>query len=66
MTLYELFEQYGISQKYVADKIGMGKGTFNNKIIPTHNSEFTPAEMVKILEVLEEMQKGIRRYITTI
>lgn len=66
MSLQELFETHAISQADTAAKIGMSRGTFNNKINPDHPSKFTPAEMVKLCEVLEQKQKAIKEFLTTI
>lgn len=37
----------------------MPKGTFNNKLNPTHASEFSEAEHVKLIGVLREMATDI-------
>jgi hypothetical protein len=66
MKLSELFDKHSINHAYVARRIGMPVGTFNNKLSEVHPSMFSGVEMVKILEVLDEVGRDIREFIKTV
>lgn len=53
MDYFKIITTYGISYKVLAAKIGMPRGTFNNKINPKQPAyKFTEAEEEKIRNVL--------------
>ena len=65
MSLNELFDKHKINHAYIAQRIGMPVGTFNNKLSESHLSQFSGVEYVAILQVLDEMSKDISSYTST-
>ena len=59
MTLLELIDKWSINRAVLASKMGMLKGTFNNKLSDKHPTQFSPEERVKLIHVLWEMANDI-------
>ena len=65
MQLHELFDKHRINRAYVASRMGMPVGTFNNKMNPNHTTMFSGVENVELLKVLDDIAKDIKCYIST-
>jgi hypothetical protein len=52
MELREIIDACKLNRTFLAQQIGMDKGTFNNKLRATHPSKFTADEEKKLREVL--------------
>jgi len=63
MELKELLEVSGIPASYLADNIGMARGTFNNKLKGNNGSYFTVFEMDKIKEVIVKVQGLLSEFV---
>ena len=59
MTLLELIDKWSINRAVLASKMGMLKGTFNNKLSDKHPTQFTDKERIQLIEVLREMGNDI-------
>lgn len=59
MTVLQVIDKWKLNRALLASKMGMPKGTFNNKLSATHESQFSDAEHIKLIGVLREMNKDI-------
>lgn len=59
MTVLQVVDKWKLNRGLLASKMGMPKGTFNNKLNPSHTSQFSNAENIKLIGVLREMSKDI-------
>ena len=55
----EIIIQWKLNRAVLASKIGMPKGTFNNKLSPTHPTKFSTGESQKLTCVLLELRKDL-------
>ena len=63
MDLRELIEKHGLNKSHLAEKIGLSKGAFNNKLNPEHKDKFTGVQYVKLFEALKELKVDIDDYL---
>lgn len=59
MTIQEIIIKWDLSRAFLASKIGMSRGTFSNKLSPKHSTQFTPQELIKLRDLIIEMDKDI-------
>lgn len=59
MTVLQVVDKWKLNRGLLASKMGMPKGTFNNKLNPTHTSQFSNEENIKLIGVLREMAVDI-------
>ena len=59
MTVLQVVDKWKLNRAVLASKMGMPKGTFNNKLNPTHASQFSNEENIKLIGVLREMAVDI-------
>ena len=59
MTVLQVIDKWKLNRGHLAFKMGMPKGTFNNKLSPSHASQFSNEENIKLIGVLREMSKDI-------
>lgn len=59
MTVLQVVDKWKLNRGLLASKMGMPKGTFNNKLNPTHASQFSNEENIKLIGVLREMSVDI-------
>ncbi len=59
MDAYELIEKWKLNRALLASKMGMPKGTFNNKLSPNHPTQFKPGEKIKLRDLLLEISKEL-------
>ena len=59
MTVLQVINKWKLNRADLASKIGMPKGTFNNKLNESHASKFSDEENVKLIGVLREMANDI-------
>lgn len=55
MTVQEIIIKWDLNRAFLASKIGMKRGTFNNKLSPKHNTQFAPQELIKLRDIIVEM-----------
>lgn len=55
MTVQEIIIKWDLNRAFLASKIDMKRGTFNNKLSPKHSTQFTPQELIKLRDILVEM-----------
>ena len=59
MTLLDLINKWSINRAVLASKIGMLKGTFNNKLSDSHPTQFSDKERIQLIGILREMSNDI-------
>lgn len=59
LTVLQVVGKWKLNRAVLASKMGMPKGTFNNKLNPTHASQFSNEEIIKLIGVLREMAVDI-------
>lgn len=59
LTLLQVFNRWKLNRALLASKMGMPKGTFNNKLSDKHESNFSDAELIKLKGILREMSIDI-------
>lgn len=55
MTVQEIIIKWDLNRAFLASKIGMKRGTFNNKLSPKHSTQFTPQELIQLRDIVVEM-----------
>ncbi len=55
MTVQEIIIKWDLNRAFLASKIGMKRGTFNNKLSPKHSTAFSPQELIKLRDIIVEM-----------
>lgn len=55
MEVQEIIDKWKLNRALLASKLGMPKGTFNNKLSPKHPTKFSDEEMICLKMVLREM-----------
>jgi len=56
MTINTIIDRWKLNHTLLASKLGMLKGTFNNKLSENHPTKFSPQEIEKLKLVLIEMK----------
>lgn len=59
MTVLQVVDKWKLNRALLASKMGMPKGTFNNKLNASHASTFSNEENIKLKGVLREMANDI-------
>lgn len=57
--LKEIIDKWRLNQNLLAEKMGMPKGTFNNKLSGTHTSKFSNEELDKLKAILVELRSDL-------
>lgn len=55
MTVQEIIIKHHLNKAYLASKIQMQRGTFNNKLSANHTTQFTPQELIQLRDIIIEM-----------
>lgn len=55
MTVQEIIIKWDLNRAFLASKIGMKRGTFNNKLSPKHTTQFTPQELIQLRDLIVQM-----------
>jgi hypothetical protein len=63
MDLNQIFEKWKLNHNHFSALLNMPKGTFNNKLNPTHNSIFSNQELSILKENFKEMIKDLNTFI---
>jgi len=53
--MHEIIEKWKLNKGLLASKMGMLTGTFCNKLNPTHATQFSDAEIIRLKMVLKDM-----------
>jgi len=59
MEIQEIITKWKLNKQHLAFKMGMLRGTFNNKLNPMHPTQFTDAEMIKLKQLLVELRTDL-------
>jgi hypothetical protein len=59
LTVLQVIDLWKLNRALLASKMGMPKGTFNNKLSASHASTFSNEENIKLIGILREMAKDI-------
>lgn len=59
MEIHEIISKWKLNKALLAPKLGMQKATFQNKLDPNHNTQFTNDELVLLRSALIEMRKDL-------
>lgn len=59
MEVKELIEKWKLNKSFLASKMGMLKGTFNNKLSDDHSTQFKTEEKEYLRNILIEMGKEL-------
>lgn len=59
MEVADLIEKWKLNKGHLASKMGMKKGTFNNKLNPKHPTQFRTGEKIKLRDILIEMKQDL-------
>ena len=59
LTVLQVINKWKLNRALLASKMGMPKGTFNNKLSLSHASQFSNEENIKLIGVLREMSNDI-------
>ena len=59
MEIQEIIKKWKLNKVLLASKLGLQKGTFQNKLDPNHNTQFTEDELVLLRLALLEMAKDL-------
>lgn len=60
-TLWEIIERWKVNRAFLASKMDMPKGTFNNKLNPEHDSTFSDKERNLLCQILIEMRNDLEK-----
>jgi hypothetical protein len=55
-----IINKWELNKAFLAKKIGMLKGTFNNKFNPTHDTKFSDEEVTKLKNLLMKMREDFK------
>jgi hypothetical protein len=53
--MHEIIEKWKLNKGLLASKMGMLTGTFCNKLNPTHTTQFSDTEIIRLKMVLKDM-----------
>jgi hypothetical protein len=56
----QLIEKWSLNKAFLAKKLGMLRGTFNNKIKPDHYTKFSEQEVEKLKGILIKMREDLK------
>lgn len=59
MEIQEIIDKWKINRALLASKLKMPKGTFNNKLNPSHASQFSDKELFQLKQVLIGMRNDL-------
>lgn len=59
MEVHELINKWKLNKGVLASKMNMPLGTFCNKLSPSHDSSFSPKELICLKTVLKELSGEI-------
>ena len=58
-TLSQIIDLWKVNKALLASKMGMPKGTFNNKLNPDHSASFTDKELNQLCNILIELRNDL-------
>lgn len=56
----QLIDKWSLNKSFLAKKLGMLRGTFNNKINPNHYTKFSDDELTKLKAILIKMREDLK------
>ncbi len=59
MEIQEIIKKWKLNKVLLASKLGLQKGTFQNKLDPNHNTQFTEDELVLLRLALIELRNDL-------
>ncbi len=57
--MQEIIEKWKLNKGHLASKMNMLTGTFCNKLNPSHSTQFTDAETIRLKMVLKELSADL-------
>lgn len=60
MEIEEIITKWKLNKALLASKLGLQKGTFQNKLDPKHNTQFTEDELVLLRCALIELRSDLQ------
>lgn len=51
----KVIDKWKLNRNLLAEKMGMKKGTFNNKLNPKHPTQFSEEEIIRLKMILKEL-----------
>jgi len=58
--IVQLIDKWKLNKAFLAKKMGMLRGTFSNKINPTHYTNFSDVEIEKLKGILIKMRDDFK------
>ena len=59
MEIQEIITKWKLNKQLLASKLKLKKGTFQNKINPSHKTKFTNEELFQLKQVLIELSNDL-------
>lgn len=59
MEIQEIITKWKLNKVLLASKLGLQKGTFQNKLDPSHSTQFTEDELLLLRSALIELRKDL-------
>jgi hypothetical protein len=59
MEIQEIIDKWKLNRALLASKLGMPKGTFNNKLSSKHPTKFSDQEMYQLKQTLIELYNDL-------
>ena len=59
MEIQEIITKWKLNKHHLASKMGMLRGTFNNKLNPINKTQFTEKEMIQLKQLLIELRTDL-------
>jgi len=59
MEIQEIIDKWKLNRALLASKMGMPKGTFNNKLSPSHPTQFSDKELFQLKTILIQLREDL-------
>jgi hypothetical protein len=59
MEIQEIITKWKLNKNFLASKLKMLKGTFNNKLNPAHAEKFTEDEFILLRAIMLDLRKDL-------
>lgn len=59
MELHEIINKWKLNKHHLAEQMSMKKGTFNNKLNPTHATQFSDKEKFQLIHLLIDLRTDL-------
>lgn len=62
VSIEQIIIKWKFNRSLLADKMGMPKGTFNQKVNPDHTAKFTDKEVFRLKMILSELREELEPF----